>query len=150
MSDDPNASSEILRGASDGLLIAIREVDARERQKRGILPGDPAFGPLAREVRLAAEAVLQLARDEEDRARRTSGRHAGTGLPTIDGSTPRASLAAILDKWRDIERRLAEAEPGSPDAAMLIAAFAQVRGRYADALEAVIARSATDGTSNRP
>ncbi len=150
MSGDPSASSEILRGASDGLLIAIREVDARERQKRGVMPGDPAFGPLAREVRLAAEAVLELARDEEDRARGTSGRDAGTGLPTINDSSPRPSLAAILEEWREIERRLDEAEPGSPAAALLMEVFVQVRDRYADALEAVIARSTADGTPNRP
>ena len=79
MSDDPTASREVLRGASDGLLIAIREVDAREQMKRGVRPGDPNFAPLAREVRIAAEAVLLLARAEEARAEVTSGSIAGAG-----------------------------------------------------------------------
>ena len=73
MSDDPSATRDALRGASDGLLIAIREVDARERMKRGVRPGDPDFAPLAREVRIAAEAVLTLARQEEARAEETMG-----------------------------------------------------------------------------
>ena len=141
MSDDSRASREILRGASDGLLIAIREVDAKERQKRGVLPVDPAFAPLAREVRLAAEAVLKLAREEEDRAELTSGNIAGHGLPTINDSTPRANLAEILGEWRAIERELVAAQPGSPEASRLMVEFETVRERYAQALEAIKATS---------
>ena len=137
LTDDSKASREILRGASDGLLIAIREVDAKERQKRGVRPGDPGFGPLAREVRLAAEAVLELAREEEDRAEVTAGNPAGAGLPTINDSTPRASLAELLGVWRAIERELDAAEPGSAEASRLMDDFEEIRGRYARALDAI-------------
>ncbi|MGH2464390.1 MAG: hypothetical protein ACRDGI_02930, partial [Candidatus Limnocylindrales bacterium] len=92
MSDDPSTSEAVLRGASDGLLIAIREVDAKEHQKRAVPPGDPAFGPLAREVVTAAESVLKLALEEAERAEATSGTSAGAGLATINASTPRPSL----------------------------------------------------------
>ena len=137
MSDGPSTSREILRGASDGLLLAIREVDAKERQKRGIPPGDLAFAPLAREVTLAAEAVLKLAREEEDRAEITSGQPAGADLPTINASAPRPNLTAILDEWRTIERKLDAAEPGSSEATSLMDAFETVRDRYARAVEAI-------------
>jgi hypothetical protein len=137
VSDDSSASREILRGASDGLLLAIREVDAKERQKRGVLPGDTAFAPLAREVTLAAETVLRLAQEEEERAHLTSGSPAGHGLPTIDDSAPRANLAAILDEWRRVERALAGATPGSAEAAQLMDAFETERDRYARALDAI-------------
>ena len=137
MTEDSKASREILRGASDGLLIAIREVDAKERQKRAVLPADPAFAPLAREVRLAAEAVLKLAREEEDRAALTSGNVAGQGLPTINDSTPRSNLAEILGEWRAVERELTAAEPGSPEASRLMNDFETVRDRYAEALDAI-------------
>ncbi len=137
MTDGSKTSRDILRGGSDGLLIAIREVDAKERQKRGVRPGHPGFGPLAREVRLAAEAVLKLAREEEDRAEVTSGNPAGAGLPTINDSTPRANLAQLLGVWRSIERELDAAEPGSAEAARLMDDFAAVRERYARVLDAI-------------
>lgn len=137
MSDDPTASREVLRGASDGLLIAIREVDAREQMKRGVRPGDPNFAPLAREVRIAAEAVLLLARAEEARAEVTSGSIAGAGLPTINESTLPPDLAGILDEWRGVERLLGAAEPASAEAQRLMEQFETLRDRYALALEAV-------------
>lgn len=135
--DDPGTSEAVLRGASDGLLIAIREVDAKERQKRGVSPGDPGFGPLAHEVVEAAQTVLDLAIEEAQRADRTSGHPAGVGLPTIDDSTPRPSLKTILDRWRTVERRLAEADPGSSDANRLMDEFEALRQSYALELDRI-------------
>ena len=100
-------------------------------------PGDEGFGPLAREVVAAAQLVLRLAIEEANRAEITSGTAAGAGLSTINASTPRASLASILDRWRDVERRLADAEPASPDATELMHEFETLRQRYADALDRV-------------
>jgi hypothetical protein len=133
MSDDTNAQ-DALRGASDGLLIAIREVDARERMKRGVRPADPGFAPLAREVRIAAEAVLQLARQEEARADAAVGSGSAAALPTINASPPRADLAEILAEWRAVERRLEAAEPTSVEAQGLMEEFEALRDRYALAL----------------
>lgn len=135
MSDDPNATRDALRGASDGLLIAIREIDARERIKRGVRPDDPAFAPLAREVRIAAEAVLLLARQEEAAAEETLRSAGGAGLPTINDSTPPPDLAAILAEWRAVERRLEAAEPKSPEAQRLLEAFETLRDQYAQTLK---------------
>ncbi|MDQ6877359.1 MAG: hypothetical protein M3082_06610 [Candidatus Dormibacteraeota bacterium] len=135
MSDDANAIRDALRGASDGLLIAIREVDARERMKRGVRPDDPGFAPLAREVRIAAEAVLILARQEEANAEEASKETAGAVLPTINASIPPTDLADILAEWRAVERRLEAADPASPEAQGLMAEFETLRNRYAQALE---------------
>ena len=134
MSDDPNATRDVLRGASDGLLLAIREVEQRESRKRDVRPGDPAFGRLAKEVRIAAEAVLSLAREEEERATQTSGRELSAGLPTINASAPRAELAGILEEWRAVDRRLAAAPPESAEARELMIAFETMRDRYAQAM----------------
>jgi hypothetical protein len=136
VSDDANAIRDALRGASDGLLIAIREVDAREHMKRGLRPDDPDFAPLAREVRIAAEAVLILARQEEANAEEASSRTAGAGLPTINASAPPPGLAGILAEWRAVERRLEAAEPASPEAQGLMDEFETLRDRYAQALNA--------------
>ena len=134
MTDDRDATRDALRGASDGLLLAIREVDARERLKRNMRPGDPAFAPLARQVRIAAEAVLLMAQQEEDRAEATSGAPEGAGLPTIEASRPRSDLAAILAEWRAVEQLLDAADPSSPDALLLMEQFEALRDRYAQAL----------------
>jgi hypothetical protein len=136
LSEDRDTIRDVLRGASDGLIIAIREVDARERMKRGIRPADPAFPALAREVRIAAEALLTLAREEEAKAEETSVAPAGARLPTINQSTPAPDLAGILDQWRAVERRLEAAEPASPEAEQLMKEFQALRDRYAEALAA--------------
>ena len=135
MSDDANAIRDALRGASDGLLIAIREVEARERMKRGVPPDDPGFASLAREVRVAAEAVLLLAREEEANAEKAAITTSGAGLPTIDASEPPTDLAGILAEWRAVERRLEDAEPASPEAEQLMEQFEILRDRYAEALK---------------
>jgi hypothetical protein len=136
VTDESEKSKDILRGASDGLLIAIREVDARERAKRGVHPDDPGFESLARDVTRAAEAVLKLAELEEARARETSGR-AGPPMPTINASAPPASLGHILAEWRAVERSLADAHPASAEAERLMAEFETLRDRYRQALDAL-------------
>ena len=136
MTDQDNPQ-DALRGASDGLLIAIREVDARERIKRGVRPADPGFAPLARDVRVAAEEVLRLAREEEARAGETSGSGTAVGLPTINETPPRPALEVILAEWRAVERRLEAAEPASAEADELMKEFEALRDRYAAALRSL-------------
>lgn len=136
MNEESPAIRDALRGASDGLLIAIREVDARERMKRGVLPDDEAFASLARDVREAAETVLRLARVEEDNAVAVLKEPGASGLPTIEDSPTPANLAAILSEWRAVERRLNEADPASPEANRLMREFEALRDRYAEAMAA--------------
>jgi hypothetical protein len=136
MSDDRDATRDGLRGASDGLLVAIQEVELWERRKRGVPPTDPGFPELAREVRIAAEAALELARDEEIEANAIASRPPDPDLPTIEATPPPQSLAAILDAWREVERRLEAAEPTSPEAARLMDEFETLRDRYQQAMKA--------------
>jgi hypothetical protein len=136
MTDEENPQ-DALRGASDGLLIAIREVDARERMKRGVRPAEPSFAPLARDVRVAAEEVLRLAREEEARAEEATGSGAAARLPTINETPPRPALEEILAEWRAVERRLEAAEPGSAEADELMIEFEGLRDRYAAVLRSL-------------
>lgn len=133
MTDEENRQDS-LRGASDGLLIAIREVDARERVKRGVRPADPGFAALARDVRIAAEEVLRLARLEEARADETARSDGAADLATIDATPPRPALADILAEWRAVERRLEEVDPASAETEELMKQFEALRDRYASAL----------------
>ena len=135
MTDDIDAARDGLRGASDGLLLAIEEVALRERKKRGVHPTDPGFVALARDVRIAAEAVLDLARDEEAEASDIAGR-GGPTLPTIEATPEPENLASILAEWRAVERELAEVDATSPEAGRLMEQFEVLRDRYARALKA--------------
>lgn len=136
MDQDAAAIRDALRGASDGLLLAIREVDARERAKRGVLPDNPVFAGLAKDVRQAAETLLRLARVEEDNAVAVLAEPGASGLPTIESSPPPPNLADILAEWRAVERRLNETAPTTPEARRLMEEFEILRDRYAKAMEA--------------
>ncbi len=134
MTDDIDAARDGLRGASDGLLLAIEEVALRERKKRGVHPTDAGFVELARDVRIAAEAVLDLARDEEAEASDIAGR-GGPPLPTIEATPGPENLASILAEWRAVERELAAVDATSSEAARLMERFELLRDRYAQALK---------------
>jgi hypothetical protein len=136
VTDDLTDEMAILRATSDQLVLAIAETDARERRKRGMRPGEPAFLELARAVRIAAEVVLELARQEERTALEIARESTTRALPPIEAMTPARELATILDEWRAIEKRLVDAEAGSAEAEELMAEFERLRDRYAQALKA--------------
>jgi hypothetical protein len=134
MTDNTMPDPEILRATSDQLLIAIEETAVLERRKRGMPPSDPLFPGLALEVRRAAERVLLLARQEEIVARETNEQPASTALPPIERISPAKELAGILEEWRAVEHRLAEAAPGSDEALELLRQFDKLREHYARVL----------------
>ncbi len=133
MTDDRNLEPEILRGTSDQLMVAVAEVGTLERRKRLVPPGDPKFRELAREVRRAAERVLELSRAEEATAQRAGGQPAAT-LPPIERVHPAKELARILEEWRAVEQALLAAPADSDEAASLTRQFEEHRQRYATAL----------------
>lgn len=135
MSDDPATWPDLLRGTSDQLIQAIVEVDARERRKRGVPPGDAEFVELAREVREAAQMLLDLARKEEVTAGQTVAAPIAAELPPIEAVPPAKELATILERWRAVEHRLDAADSGSPEAEELMAEFERLRDSYAEALK---------------
>lgn len=135
MGEDPATRPDLLRATSDQLIQAIAEVDARERQKRGVPPGDAGFVDLAREVRQAAEAVLELARQEESTAEQTTSAGIAAALPPIESLPPAKELATILERWRAVEHRLDAAESGSAEASELMAEFERMRDLYAHAVK---------------
>jgi hypothetical protein len=131
---DAEQLEDRIRGVSDGLLQAVREVRVREVQKRGVPPGDPTFPELATAVRVAAESLFELARHEETAAHELNAATESDALAPIDEHEPLPDLAAILADWRAIERRLEATDAGSPDAHILVTEFEAARDRYARAL----------------
>jgi len=128
MSTDATEIEEHLRAASDAILLLLTEVGQLERHKRGIPPGEPRFDDVARSVRVAAQALAEFTEYEERWARiATDGR---TDIETISKSENPPASAAILERWRAIERQLDDVEPGSPEAARLFAEFERARDEY--------------------
>jgi hypothetical protein len=136
LSEELENEAAMLRATSDGLMLAINEVVARERLKRGVPPADSAFLQLAREVRIAAEVALELARKEEETARMTAVEPNVGDLPTIESVSPGHELATILEQWRAVEKRLAAAPPGSDEATNLMVEFQRLRDQYAKVIDA--------------
>jgi hypothetical protein len=136
MSDELEREAALLRATSDGLILSINEIGVREHMKRGVLPADPSFPQLARDVRVAAEVILELARKEEEAAVRTAAAPMVAKLPAIETVTPGTNLASILEAWRAVEQRLVASAPGSQEARELMVEFDRLRRQYAEAVEA--------------
>ena len=114
-------------------MIAIAEVGTLERRKRLVSPSEPEFPDLAREVRVAAERVLELSRAEEATAQKVTRESGGAGMPPIERIHPARTCADP----RGVERRRAASPgsaPGSDEAEALAREFEALRQRYADAL----------------
>ena len=125
---------EHLRGASDAIVLLLTEVGQLERHKRGIPPGEERFDDVSRAVRVAAQALAEFTKREEDWARiATSDR---TDLETIDESEAASSLIAILEQWRAVERQLDDTPPGTPEGMRLFAEFERLRAEYMAAFRA--------------
>lgn len=136
MTEDVDHEAAMLRATSDGLMLSINEIGMRERIKRGVPPADPRFVELARDVRVAAEVILELARKEEETALQTAVEPQVAELPPIETVSPGTNLSAILAAWRAVEQRMEAAEPGSDEVRALTGEFERLRQQYADAVEA--------------
>jgi hypothetical protein len=134
MAEDPTDVQGHLRAASDAILLLVGEIDQLERHKRGVEPASSRFRELAQAVRGAARDLAALAAEESSYAQvaaTTDG-----ALPTIVESTKPARLSEILVRWRDVERKLNNAPPGSDESARLFEEFTRIRNEYLAAFEA--------------
>jgi hypothetical protein len=123
----------------------MRDLDvlmALEEEKRSLDPGDPKLVELAERVddiarRILGGATRQHSLTEVVHRQVVSG---ATAAPTESiAATPR-SIPSILAEWRDAERRLAVAEPGSDDESEAQALDQALRDEY---------RAAQDATRGR-
>lgn len=132
--NSPDTIEQHLRSASDAILLLVSEVEQLERHKRGVRPDTARFDLLATSVRQAAAALAEFTLAEEQWGREADGAVADVAPISESESPPK--LAAILDRWRAIERQLNEAGPGSPEAAALFEQFERVRMEYLEAFRA--------------
>ena len=143
MPPSPDDIEQHLRSASDAILLLVGEVEQLERHKRGVAPGDARFDELAAAVKDAAATLAEFSRAELDWGRDADGLK--QDVATINHSKSPANLAAILDRWRQIERQLNEAEPGSPRSRELFEAYQRVRDEYMTAFAARTSEAPPEG-----
>jgi FKBP-type peptidyl-prolyl cis-trans isomerase (trigger factor) len=111
-------TGDALRRTSDALLRDLETLLQLEEEKRTVEPGDPSLVDLAARIELIAKRVLasstsQRAQTQLVNALTEAGSPAAPDA-TIE-QTPR-SMEAILSAWRQAERQLDAAEPGSAEA----------------------------------
>lgn len=127
-----------LREASDALLRDLEALSVLEDEKRQIAPGDPRLVDLAGQIEQIATRVLVASGRQRVLTERIHGA-AEAGSPSApDASiddTPRP-IAAILSDWRDAERRLEAAEPGTAEAREAEILVERLRDEYRTAHEA--------------
>jgi hypothetical protein len=123
-----------LRRTSDDVLRNLDALSALEEQKRTVQPGDPRLVTLAKEVEaLAAKVLVASVRQRNLATNLNNDPAAAAATPPINERTRPA--AEILKAWRDAERALAAAAPGSADEATARAAIEQCREEYRQAFE---------------
>jgi hypothetical protein len=126
---------DALRVASDAMLRDLEMLAGLEEEKRLLEPED------ARTVRLAGqieEMAARLLKHSAEQHAMTIRIHDDPEVAAIEGpiaGMPR-TMAAILDAWREAERDLAAATPGSPAADVAQARVDQFREEYRRAHEA--------------
>ena len=132
-----------LRDTSDSLMRALDQLRDLESAKRDEPTGSQTFVQLAERIEDLAIDVLRrtereasLAEDMQER------REAGGGVGRPINKVPASSreLATILDEWRAAERRLAAADPATPDSSAAAADVRRLREEYRIAHEARSAR----------
>ncbi|HET9344057.1 MAG TPA: hypothetical protein VFO05_00020 [Candidatus Limnocylindrales bacterium] len=111
-------TGDALRRTSDALLRDLEALQQLEEEKRTIEPGDPRLVDLASRIELIAKRVLasstsQRAQTQLINELTQAGSSAAPDAAIDD--TPR-SMEAILSAWRQAERQLDAAEPGSAEA----------------------------------
>ncbi|HEX5589423.1 MAG TPA: hypothetical protein VFX65_03930 [Candidatus Limnocylindrales bacterium] len=124
-----------LRVASDGLLRDLDELAKLEDRKRTLEPDDATRVRLAAEIEALAVRVLDYTSRQKALATEILRDPETSAVEGTIAETPR-SMAMILQAWRDAERRLAAAVPGSPEHSVALREVEQYREEYRRAYEA--------------
>ena len=137
-----------LHATSDAVLATLDRLRTLELEKRDLPVGSPRLVELAKEIERLASTVLGASDAQVDLAKAA---HAGADAGTIDPGTtinemgdPPRNVQTVLAEWRDAERHLGEALPGTPEAARLRAEIEVLREEYRRAHDAVVRRASTE------
>lgn len=127
-----------LRNASDLLLKRIDRLYELEQRKRELMPDNPEFVRLAREVEDVARAALgatgmqvELATEVADRAKRGD---ASVDQPIRDVPPGPRDATVVLAEWRAAERLLAASAPDSDAERSARTEVERLRREYRDSI----------------
>jgi len=128
-----------LRAASDTVMNTLERLHELESEKRGLAPGTPRFRKIAREVERLSASVFAYSHVQHNLAEEvtTLREEAGVVVPPIDEIEPVRDISVILSDWRDAERQMAEATPGSAERVSAEADARRLRAEYRKAYEAL-------------
>ena len=130
---------EQLRSASDEMLDALEKLRVLESEKRTLPPSSTRFQKLAHEVERLAGTVTNRAQEQSELGVEAAEQHELAGESTEPIEPPR-EVTVILSEWRDAERRLGLAAPGSPEEAACRAEVNRLRAEYQRAHRAATKR----------
>ena len=123
-----------LRRASDSFLNQVERLHELEEEKRRAVPGTPEMLRLSHLVEGLAAQVLDTASRQSDLAELAAKRQP-VQLRPIEQVPPR-SIPEIIAEWRDAERSLTAAEPGSVEWESCRANVERLRSEYRRAYDA--------------
>ena len=129
-----------LRAASDSLLRDLTELQALEQEKRHTEPDSPRLVRLAIEIEALAARVMGTSMRQRERAEEIVGANGADAPDDTIAETPR-EIHVILAEWRDTERQLTDAVPGSAEADLAERRIDTLRREYRRAHEAARRRS---------
>lgn len=128
-----------LRNTSDALLERLDRLYELEKRKRELLPDDPEFVRLAREIEDVATEALAQTTDQVTLAKRVAhiakqGDSVVADLAIRDIPPGPRDATLILAEWRAAERRLADAPTDSDEEERARADVERLRHEYAAAI----------------
>jgi hypothetical protein len=129
-----------LRAASDALLRDLTELQALEQEKRQTEPDSPRLVRLAVEIEALAARVMGTSMRQRERAEDIVGAGGSDNPDDTIAETPR-EIHVILAEWRDTERQLTDAVPGSAEADIAERRIDTLRREYRRAHEDARRRS---------
>jgi hypothetical protein len=129
-----------LRASSDALLRDLTELQALEQEKRHTDADSPRLVRLAIEIEALAARVMGTSMLQRERAEEIVGAGGSDAPDDSIAETPR-EIHVILAEWRDTERALTDAVPGSAEADIAERRIGTLRREYRRAHEAARRRS---------
>lgn len=139
-------TSNALRATSDSLMQDLAALHELEIEKRRLPPADPRLQRLAEEIEAIAIRVMGSSMRQRrigEQAAVLMQRGAPDAPTRSIAETPR-EIHVILAEWRDAERALADAMPGTMHADRAEDAIDRLRAEYRRAHQAAQQRR-TDG-----
>jgi hypothetical protein len=131
-------ASHALRATSDALMRDLDVLSALEEEKRALQPGDSKLVELAGRIEEIAERILagSVRQHQLSQTVNVQVEVGAPNAPTTAIEDTTRSTAAVLAEWREAERRLSVADPGSAEFAEASALVDALRAEYRRAYEA--------------